>query len=213
MADLIPVNAKLLLDTAMGDRSYITEKNFSPEELQALKNAAILGQLRQRKAATEHQAVIDALRKMPANEAIQYTLVPDRRPDGELDFKKTNILTAAQEAVNRQKKLDRTNASVGTIQYEDYGPIEKRLDNTGWLETLKRSRNDPYFRMMTSLGRAKLEHDPEGNLIVRDEYSFHGEEPNITRPTQVLDALMARIIGKGAGRPVHINLGYQPLEE
>ena len=211
----VPVNARLLLGTMFGNRSPITEKDFSPQELDAMRSASVSAQARQLDQIRNLEFVRNGYERMPPNEAARYTLVPDRGPNGEFGTKKMNVTPASGLVKEYEDRIAKEKRNPGSITYYDYGHGDqgagestgKTLDDEGWLRALSRSRNDPSYRMMTALGRARQERDPQNNLVVRDEYSFHGMAPNPMHPTMLLDYLMSKIVPKGQGRDVRINLG------
>jgi hypothetical protein len=96
-------------------------------------------------------------------------------------------LEAVKRAVARQMAKQ---PDAGVIGYGDYAPAPDQFssfaDGPGILGIIGDSFSDPSFRLETTLGMARYQKDPSGNVVVRDRYNF-----NATRK-QVQDALDGR---------------------
>jgi hypothetical protein len=98
----VPAQIRTFADTLMGDRSTITEKNFTPEELQQIKNS--INNSRARQATIETPAFQKGIAK--ARKQLQ----------------------GNPEALSRLEKMGKIDPTVG---YQDYGNGErgKRVEN------------------------------------------------------------------------------------
>lgn len=204
----VPANIRLIAGTALGDRSQITENYFNAADLAAMRTAAGRAQSDHAREVGDLRGAVDHLSRQPANEPARYTIVPDRGADGSFGVKKENVSTFGDVTKEYQAKLAKAQKKLGVIQYYHYGAEpSRRLDLEGWGEAAQKSFTDANYRMLTSIGRARVDPGPAGESVVRDEYSFHGEGFDVARPTRILDEVMSKLVPKGKGRDVRINLG------
>jgi hypothetical protein len=193
VAKQLPVNVGLYAGTALGDRSPVTEKNFA----ERVKGAEALWGSAQKTAASG-----EWLGSWWDSGGKKH----DVKPEGYLAQQKGAYKSAMRPA---------------SIQYEHYpSSATNALDETGWLHSIIASITDPSWRAATSVGRANMRTDAQGNTYVIDNYDFNKEEhferpltelkhPRVLlRPTRALDAIGAHFApDTGGGRPVKINLG------
>lgn len=101
----------------------------------------------------------------------------NREPLTENDLWPSDI-TAIQNAVKNSEEP-------GKIQYGEYKPVGAAnkwgipLNDIGVAETLKRSWNDPAYRMETLLGGASYHLDNNGNVVVTDNYNFNAKRKQV----------------------------------
>ena len=143
---LFPTSAKTLIETLQGSKEQITEKNFSPEELVALRN---LIEMTQNKGNVQYSDYIDFMKK-------------------------------------QQKEK-------GTIPASMTPSILSVLD--------------PIGNLQNTLGRFTYSRDPQGNLIVVDNYDFNKQRPSTDSVIGAIRNYAGEKIPAGSGRGVRINLG------
>ena len=143
---LFPTSAKTLIETLQGSKEQITEKNFSPEELVALKN---LIEMTQNRGNVQYSDYIDFMKK-------------------------------------QQKEK-------GTIPASMTPSILSVLD--------------PIGNLQNTLGRFTYSRDPQGNLIVVDNYDFNKQRPSTDSVIGAIRNYAGEKIPAGSGRGVRINLG------
>ena len=216
---VVPVNVRTFAETALGNRQPITEKDFSPEELQAVRDT--VNKAKTRNVLTE----IDLLDQNKKPKDV-YKIRPDREygdtVNGAMQMRdipfeewKANLQNKLQTFQNTR---DRTSFSYGDYPIksgETAAPV-----NQGWLSALMQSYSDPAFRMASTLGSAKY-HENNGKPYIEDSYGFSTDHPiykqnenssigNILRdygtsPGSLGEILFSKYIGN-VRRPVKINL-------
>lgn len=204
----LPANLGLYAGTMMGDQTPITNKNFSKEDLAALKET-VKGQ-----RATTARKYGEATRLAQDELARLDTPLQVRNFDGQV----INLPRARTVVDAQQDFRDRLSwAHAGVLDYPSYGAGGKSVDSAGWWNALKQSFQDPQYRLATGLGMANFDTDAAGNTIVQDQYDFNGRRRvgsilegawNLRNvPTMALDYLGSLGAPEGHGRPVQINLG------
>jgi hypothetical protein len=143
--DLFPTSARTFLETVQGKRDPITESNFSPAELDILR------------------------------------------------------------------QLIESTGGRGNVQYDDYTKfMRQRQQEKGTIPASIApnilSMLDPIGNVQTTLGRFTYARDPEGNLIVNDNYDFNPIR-SMSGAYGALRNYATEKIPPGAGRPVNVNLG------
>lgn len=216
-----PVNAQTFLSTIFGNRDPITEKNFSPEELEALKET-----IRKKKEynANYEAKLLLGLQATPEDYSAnpEFSLVPGEK--GTYKSVPKPYSQFIKETIDRLKSFDkdRSKTSVSYGDYhvnsgEDAAPV-----NQGWLNALYQSFTDPKFRLASTLGSFNA-YDRNGQIVVEDNYGFDkdtqenyygnaSEKPltnilynNWDRPGSLGEILYRKYLGD-ASRPVRINI-------
>lgn len=163
----VPVNIRTFVETVLGNQNPITEQDFSPEELQTLRNT-IAG--RQKFNLEREGRLRESLRTPPQ----EYYRRPEVEYDDALQRKPLSYPAFLEK---KQRELDSfTNTSDRTsFSYGDY-PIKSGdmaapvLQN--WFDALYQSYNDPGFRLASTLGSAKYQ---DGHVV--DSYGFTDNHP------------------------------------
>ncbi len=154
---LFPTSAKTFIETIQGNKEQITEKNFTPEELVAIKN---LIEITQNRGDVQYSDYLDFMKK-------------------------------------QQKEK-------GTIPASIRPSILSMLD--------------PIGNVQSTLGRFTYSRDPQGNLVVIDNYDFNKQKPSTDAIYGAIRNYAGEKIPTGSGRGVRINLGnignqtYQPIQ-
>ena len=170
----VPVNARILIDTARGVTSPITEADFSPEELTSLRS--LYEKKQQGNAAWKARLTAEVTK----NEA-DYNAAPEMRlvdsitgkpnPDG-MTGAKLAPMPYADYVGNKQNAIasfDRTKDKT-SISYSDYdGMAAPTFDSP--MTSIHKSYVDPAYRLKTILGNFTVKETPDGP-IATDTYKF-----------------------------------------
>jgi hypothetical protein len=169
----VPVNARILAGTMAGDTSPITEADFNPDELAALK--ALHASVKNKNAMFEKELTP----KTPAEYAKKpETELVDSLGGTGLNLSQSGNYTSRAvpyaDYVNRiaarRASYDKTRGKT-SVQYNDY-PDEKAAPTfDGWLNSVWKSYTDPAYRMKTVLGSFNAYDTPQGAEI-KDQYKF-----------------------------------------
>jgi hypothetical protein len=150
---LLPANARMLMKS-MFMPTKVTESNFRPDELDALRQA--YANTQSRVVSPEAQSSRDVLNRLA-------TVSPDEQVLSK--FGKGFVPSELE------KEMLISNISP-TLQYEDY-PVYKNGSPYGVGNMpASKSFTDPSYAMATTVGRAKYYTDPQGNVHVLDTYDF-----------------------------------------
>ena len=148
----IPTNVRLVGEQIAGVSKPITEKDFTPEELNFIRQ-----QIQQQEAMNvakqqELQKAIPEFNKEPYKNQPSYQNV--------------------KQIV--QKELDSYLKSQGktAINYNNYSLNPGDL---GWVDTIKETFKNPEFRVSTALGQYVGLRNPDGSLTVVDKYNWDNE--------------------------------------
>jgi len=155
----IPTNLRLLGEYLAGAESPITEKDFTTEELDVLRNQIVAQKINNEVLEDEYRKAGDA----DAVETFETT-----RGRTSIDPYKTEV----SELPTKKHTLLRSYISGGS------GAVDK-----GWEEALK-SLNDPSYTVATSLGKYTAE-DVDDGFRIRENYDFN--RGSLDRPTPIQD--------------------------
>ena len=144
--NLFPTSAKTLIETLQGNKEQITEKNFTPEELTALKN---LIEITQNRGNVQYADYIDLMKKQ-------------QKESGKIPVSMTPSILSIL---------------------------------------------DPIGNIQNTLGRFTYSRDPQGNLIVVDNYDFNRQRPSSDFIIGAIRNYAQERLPVGSGRNVKINLG------
>lgn len=157
----VPVNIRSLGASVAGDKSQITENDFSEKELQYIqqlylnktkKNDDNLEKYKERLASYNGKT-----------EGLQW-----ERKDGELVDTSSQMLDKIKKAIKSYENTKNTTS----IDYEDY--TNYTPENAGWYTQLKNSfSDDPSHRIKTTLGRFKVVKNKDGSLVAVDNYNWN----------------------------------------
>lgn len=209
----LPVNMGLYVGALSGNRAPVTERDFGPEDIGALRAAAA-------DSIAKHNERLEGMRQVWA--AAQKSARSGEWLGSHFDKNGNRRDVTPKEYLADQRKFLADAEKPPTIQYENYSQRNiDALDDRGWAHAAVESFRDPEWRAMTAVGRARLEQDKQGNTQVVDTYDFNTNEhrrnplqdllsPSTLRhPTRMLDAIGAVIAPDTARQPrqVRINLG------
>ena len=190
---LIPANARMLVKSAVMP-SNVNESDFRPSELEALKQAYLNSQARVGDIKNPYYK--DWLNTLEGFNPEDKVL--SKSPD-----------TKEQFVPQWQEKEEMTRRISPTIQYFDY-PVNEKYKYHGVGDMpMEASFTDPSYSMSTTIGRAKYQTDPQGNVHVIDTYDFPkgnnmGDYSSWTPAFKLAHALGETF---SKNMPVDINLG------
>jgi hypothetical protein len=109
------------------------------------------------------------------------------------------------------RQLIESTGGRGDVQYDDYTRfMRQRQQEKGTIPASIApnvlSMLDPIGNVQTTLGRFTYARDPEGNLIVNDNYDFNPIR-SMSGAYGALRNYATEKVPPGAGRPVNVNLG------
>ena len=218
---VVPVNARTFIETAMGKTTPITERDFSPEELDTLKQSV-------KAAKSKNSLSEEHYRKNLQTSSAEYNKKPETEWLQNLSGKYEEFVVPYSEWIKRnqsavdsyEKTRDRT-----SISYGDY-PIKSGETaapvGQNWGSAIYQSYTDPGFRLASTLGSAKY-HENGGKPFIEDSYGFSSDHPGVYKgitddssltdilskyigtPGALGEILYSKYLGKGR-RPVKINL-------
>jgi len=218
----IPLPARKYIAYNLGDRSPITEKDLTEDELAALRTAV----KRADQSNLEQQDYLRRLSAMPRKNynpaTAPYGMIPGK-DDKEIPITYNQWQKDLKSRLNSYDKTkDRT-----SITYKDYFPKDESgnadiSESTG--DILDRIYSDPAYRVKNTFGSAKAFKE-KGKTILRDAYGFsdqHEDYP-VKASAPVLDIIkqyydQPKALGEvlstkyhGSSRqPVEINLNPEP---
>jgi hypothetical protein len=216
---VVPVNARTLIDTVRGDTSPITEANFSPDELAILQNVYETTRNRNK---TWRQEIANqlAISEADYNKKPEIELAPSNKP-GQFVSLPIPYSEYIKRTVNKLESFDKTKNKT-SVSYNDYPDALAAPTFDSWINAIKKSYTDPAYRMKTTLGSFNVNETPEGakvsdtyNFDARDFYQMKGfnlDEANAydlwkksNGPVDFLDMMMIKYAPK-TSRPVNIQL-------
>lgn len=164
----VPTNVKLFGEYLMGDTSEITEKDFKPAELEAMRQAV---QEQDAQNIKDEAAIVRDISviKRKKNDALVFRggqFVP-KYTDEEFERIRQEELEEAQERLATYDK-DRSKVSVG------YGKAGGGGEGADLLESLKKSFTSPGYNVETSLGHFNARKNEDGSVTITDKYDFLG---------------------------------------
>ena len=220
---VVPTNARMLIDTVRGETAPITEKDFSPEELEVLKQMY-----------AQQQSKNETRRQKIANQLSISQKDYDKKPEYDMVYRDENgrqvgrsVLRSYEDHIlkltDQLKSFDRTRNKT-SLSYNDYPDQLAAPTFDSWLSSVWKSYTDPAYRMKTILGSYNVIDTPEGRKAV-DTYKFdkadyyrgnYGIDPatasvskifsRANGPIDFLDMMMIKKFPRAA-RPVDIKMG------
>lgn len=168
---VVPSNARMFIDTAMGERGDITEKDFSKDELSLLKT---MYQNKQKQNESRRQEIAN---KLSMSEK-EYLKNPERKfvaqttPEGREIVSGVPMSYAEylQKTKNELASFDKTKGKT-SINYYDYPDGKSAPTFDSWLKSAWKSYTDPDYRLKTILGSFNVYDTPEG-AVAKDQYNF-----------------------------------------
>ena len=186
----VPANMRVFAGSMLGDESPITEKNFNPEELQAMRAQII-----------RRQAENADLEEMYRTGNSQ-TFNADTGDWVDGDFSKEIA------------SFDDTRGKTA-ISYDDY-----ELSNEQNESSLLKSFTDPEYSVQTTLGRYVAHQNEDGSTTIKDVYDWNDADVSKLSTKDIFNAfansknarhignLAARLLKPNIKRPVEVNLGH-----
>ena len=212
----IPPNARFLGELAAGVTSPITEKDFTPGDIAAMRQMYTT----QKQANTTAEDDLRHLQTSVTPQNFRGSGYDRERqfdaasPTG-MSYKQLSFPQFQQGVRNQLATFDKTRGRTSISQYGDNTAL---LDHQNLPTTVYRSYADPEYRVATTLGRFKVHETPQG-LVARDNYNFDrwGTEQNespslgmlVSKPVKFFDTVMRQNFS-GRSRPVEVNLGGMP---
>lgn len=177
----LPINIKTFFDTVMGNRSPITEKDFSKEELDTLRATIQRRQL-------QNLDIENNYRNMLYDTPQEYRRGPDTRLESNVEQSQRGRpmrltaqpipYTERQQAIQDRLKTYENTRDRTSIGYGDYPTQSGNMGapvSDGWGSMLSQSLNDPAFRLASTLGSAKATEDDK-HYNIKDRYRFRQDQ-------------------------------------
>ena len=183
----VPVNARMVLEHLAGSKAPITEKDFTPEELAALRQA--IAETQQGNA--DREAVYRANLKKTKKEYEQNPEYYPRNLFGDTNYpegaKPYKVWKEEQKRAVQSFEKTRDKTSIGYGSYDIKSGDMAAPVGQDWLDAIYQSYTDPAFRMAATLGSANY-YDKKGQTpYVSDTYGFtphpeayDGYKPNMS---------------------------------
>lgn len=168
---VVPSNAQMLIDTALGEKSDITEKDFSKDELALLK---AMYQNKQKQNESRRQEIANKLNVSEKD----YLKNPEKKfvtqvtPEGRESVVSAPMSYAEylQKTKQQLDSFDKTKNKT-SLTYYDYPEGKAAPTFDSWLQSVWKSYTDPEYRLKTILGSFNVYDTPEG-AVARDQYNF-----------------------------------------
>lgn len=203
----IPTNMRLFGESLVGVKDPITEKDFTREELNAMRRQIIEAQDR----SNNMEAYLNA--------QLQEEL---DNPSGYYGKANGKDVTREQYIADLNRKINSFEKTRNKTSVDPYG-----RNNTsdagvggGFLETMDRSFNSPEYNISTTLGRYNAYQNPDNSMTVKDRYDWTksgGREPTIGEAIRAfgrafpnpegMGNVMMRYWNPDVSRDVNVNLG------
>jgi glutaredoxin-related protein len=203
---MLPVNSRVFLETMLGDKSPITEKDFSEKDLEFYR-----AEYDKKKAKNESDEA--SLR----SELAERLESPDRvlgsiKGSDELQDITPKIIRDLENKIKSYEDTrNKTSMSPRDYASKDY------VHEGGWAGSIIRSFTDPSYRAGTTLGQFNVIQQEDGNVSIQDTYNwtkapktislgeFVGSVKAVKSPEQ-LGNLFMRLLKPGTNREVNIKL-------
>lgn len=164
---LVPSNARFFMESALGNRAPITEKDFSPEELSSLRD---LYNKKNSYNSEQEQRLSKPLSEAEYLKNPEDFLEPTSTGGGRM--RKRTYQEYLGNLAAQKESYDKTRGKT-SISYFDYPAGSEFGAPTGnsTLEAIRRSYTDPSYRLKTTLGSFNA-YDQGPNINVQDTYKF-----------------------------------------
>tara|TARA_R110000822_G_C15149004_1_gene477038 strand:- start:46 stop:774 length:729 start_codon:yes stop_codon:yes gene_type:complete len=187
----IPTNMRLFGQYLLGNKSPITEKDFTPQELSQMLKRIQEQDGVNLQAEQDQQAYLKAIkensqlnwedktvsRDLIANEVGE--LVPRYTEETWRDIEQANIQKAQKKVDSFEKTRNKT--SVG---YADDTLVDEEI---GFLDTIAKSFTSPAYNIETSLGHFNAHKNKDGTVTIKDTYDMYGTAWKEGKTLSVLD--------------------------
>lgn len=200
----IPTNIRLLSEQIAGVSTPITEKDFTPEELDFIRKQI----QKQEQANAQKQEQLQ--KAIPEFNKEQYKNQPSYQ----------NIKSLVQKELDSYLKSSGKTA----INYDNYSVNPGDL---GWFDSLKQTIKNPEFRVSTSLGQYVGLRNTDGSLTVVDKYNWDNEKKLLNslkkedygsfvtevlkNPASTLATALAKFMPEQKAREVKIKIEEPPV--
>jgi hypothetical protein len=186
----VPVNARLALEQFTGTTAPITEKDFTPEELAALRKAVEGTQRFNEDREAVYRANLKKSKKeYEKNPEYRFSMDPDK-PQGKDPIPYSQWKAEQEKAVaSFEKNRDKTSFGYGSYDVKS-GDMAAPIGQN-WLDAAYQSYTDPAFRMAATIGSANYFNKPGQTPYVEDSYKFksHPEAYGDTSKMSTMDLI------------------------
>lgn len=172
---VVPVNARMALEQFTGTTAPITEKDFTPEELAALRQAIQGTQQSNDDREAFYRANIQKTKQ-------EYEKNPETKlisaPSAESPGRRAYAPLSYEDWLANQKKYLATYEKTRDKTSFGYGSYDVKSGDTAapvqqnWLDAIYQSYTDPAFRMAATIGSANYYNKKGQTPYVEDTYGF-----------------------------------------
>lgn len=221
----VPVNVRMVIEHFLGATSPITEKDFTTEELNALRKAI---ENTQKFNVEREETTLSNINKTKKEyeQNPEYSSNIDKKTG-----KVTEVFIPYETWLETQKKAlesfnkTRDKTSFGYGDYDIKSGDMAAPVGQNWLDAAYQSYTDPAFRMASTIGSANYFNKKEETPYIQDAYKFSSDHPAVygdvskmsnldvirkfgSTPGALFEILASRLAPQS--RPVKISL---PLQE
>ena len=158
---LVPVNIRTFVETAFGSTEPITEKDFTPEDLEYLQK---MYESKKAYNAQEEARLKNISKNLKPGEWLSKEL-----QNGVLVDTTSDTLKKIDDKIQSYAK-DRSKTS---LSYEDYPESDDTVyESDSWGKQIQGSFSDPNYRLHTTLGRFNVIEQPNGDSVIQDTYDW-----------------------------------------
>ena len=194
----IPVNARMALEQFSGTAAPITEKDFTPEELDAIRLAIQNTQKSNIERENKYLSNLNKTKEEYEKDPEYYSVFFSKEGDPK-GIKPYEVWKEEQKKAVESFEKTRDKTSFGYGSYDVKSGDMAAPVGQGWLDALYQSYTDPAFRVAATLGSANY-YDKKGQTpYIQDSYGFSSEHPAVYGDVSKLSTL--DIIKKFGDRP------------
>jgi hypothetical protein len=173
----LPVNIRTFLDTVTGSKETITEKDFTPEDLEWLRD-----EYEKKKALNtiKEDRLKSELMSLPKT-GVQYSEPKDmdkykqfitENPEGAINIGNLND-TTYERRDDLTKKVESYEKTKGKTAMSPSDYASDTYDHEGnWVKSIEQSFNDPSYRVGTTLSQFIVEQQEDGSVLIIDKYDW-----------------------------------------
>jgi hypothetical protein len=173
----LPVNIRTFLDTVTGSKETITEKDFTPEDLEWLRD-----EYEKKKALNtiKEDRLKSELMWLPKT-GVQYSEPKDmdkykqfitENPEGAINIGNLKD-TTYERRDDLTKKVESYEKTKGKTAMSPSDYASDTYDHEGnWVKSIEQSFNDPSYRAGTTLSQFIVEQQEDGSVLIIDKYDW-----------------------------------------
>ena len=208
----LPVNMRVFAETALGNTSPITEKDFSDGDLQFYR-----AEYEKKKAKNEREEADLRARLERAGPEVPY----EKLAEGELDQPFTGFMSPEyrKDLKRKIKSYDDTRGKT-SMAPADYASKDY-VHEGGWVKSIVQSFTDPSYRAGTTLSQFRVTQQEDGSVSIQDTYDWTAAPENISlkeflgavvavKSPEQLGNLFMRLLKPDVKREVDIKLPELP---